>query len=79
MVAVSGYGQAADIQRALAAGFDYHATKPLTIGDCWRWCPARRPSTDASALVRSELESGVVVHHHERPLLEREAALAVVR
>jgi CheY-like chemotaxis protein len=28
MVALSGYGQDADIQAALAAGFDEHLTKP---------------------------------------------------
>jgi CheY-like chemotaxis protein len=29
LVAVTGYGQADDCQRALAAGFDLHATKPV--------------------------------------------------
>jgi CheY-like chemotaxis protein/anti-sigma regulatory factor (Ser/Thr protein kinase) len=31
MIAVTGYGQEADRQRALAAGFDEHIVKPLTI------------------------------------------------
>jgi two-component system, sensor histidine kinase len=31
LVAVSGYGQAEDRQRALAAGFDAHLTKPVTL------------------------------------------------
>ena len=29
LVAVTGYGQAEDRQRALAAGFDFHVTKPV--------------------------------------------------
>ena len=29
LVAVTGYGQAGDRQRALAAGFDQHVTKPV--------------------------------------------------
>ena len=28
LIAVSGYGQAQDIEKALAAGFDHHITKP---------------------------------------------------
>jgi CheY-like chemotaxis protein len=31
MVAVTGYGQAVDRQRAFAAGFDAHVVKPLRI------------------------------------------------
>jgi CheY-like chemotaxis protein len=31
LVAVSGYGQPADVERALAAGFDAHLTKPVAI------------------------------------------------
>ncbi len=31
LVALTGYGQAADVARALAAGFDVHLTKPATI------------------------------------------------
>jgi CheY-like chemotaxis protein len=29
LVAVTGYGQASDRERALAAGFDVHLTKPV--------------------------------------------------
>jgi PAS domain S-box-containing protein len=31
LVALTGYGQAADVQRALAAGFDAHLTKPVAL------------------------------------------------
>ena len=31
LVAVTGYGQAEDRQRALAAGFDLHVTKPVDV------------------------------------------------
>ena len=36
LVALSGYGQAADVARALAAGFDLHLTKPATLDDLRR-------------------------------------------
>ncbi len=29
LVALTGYGQKDDTQRAMAAGFDYHLTKPV--------------------------------------------------
>jgi two-component system CheB/CheR fusion protein len=29
LIALSGYGQAEDVQRSLAAGFDRHLTKPV--------------------------------------------------
>jgi CheY-like chemotaxis protein len=32
MVAVTGYGQPEDRDRALAAGFDFHVTKPVDAG-----------------------------------------------
>ena len=32
MVAITGYGQEADRQEALAAGFDQHLTKPVGVG-----------------------------------------------
>jgi CheY-like chemotaxis protein len=32
LVALTGYGQAADMQRTLAAGFDAHLVKPLNLG-----------------------------------------------
>jgi CheY-like chemotaxis protein len=28
MIALSGYGQAADLERSAAAGFDHHLVKP---------------------------------------------------
>jgi len=33
LIAVTGYGQAADTQRALAAGFRYHLVKPVDARD----------------------------------------------
>jgi CheY-like chemotaxis protein len=33
LIAVSGYGQPRDKERALAAGFDRHLTKPVSIRD----------------------------------------------
>jgi CheY-like chemotaxis protein len=32
MVAVTGYGQKEDRERALASGFDDHLVKPVTLG-----------------------------------------------
>jgi CheY-like chemotaxis protein len=32
LIAVTGYGQAADIAAARQAGFDVHCAKPVTIG-----------------------------------------------
>jgi two-component system, OmpR family, response regulator len=32
LIAVSGYGQAADIESARAAGFDHHLLKPVSVG-----------------------------------------------
>lgn len=32
IVAVTGYGSAADVQKALAAGFDAHLAKPISLG-----------------------------------------------
>jgi CheY-like chemotaxis protein len=40
-VAVTGYGQAGDRQRALQAGFDHHVVKPLELDKLRE--PARRP------------------------------------
>lgn len=31
LVALTGYAAESDISRALAAGFDYHLTKPLSL------------------------------------------------
>ena len=33
LIAVTGYGQAADTQRALEAGFRYHLVKPVDARD----------------------------------------------
>jgi CheY-like chemotaxis protein len=32
MIALTGYGQASDKARSLAAGFDYHLVKPVDYG-----------------------------------------------
>jgi CheY-like chemotaxis protein len=31
LIALTGYGQAADRERSIAAGFDHHLTKPVDI------------------------------------------------
>jgi CheY-like chemotaxis protein len=36
LVALSGYGQQADVERAAHAGFDLHLTKPATLDDLMR-------------------------------------------
>ncbi|MGJ7917156.1 ATP-binding protein [Massilia sp. LXY-6] len=36
VIALSGYGQQADIERAAQAGFDLHLTKPATLADLMR-------------------------------------------
>ena len=36
LVALTGYGQAADRQKALDAGFDDHLTKPVDMGAVWK-------------------------------------------
>jgi len=36
LVALSGYGQRGDVERAAAAGFDLHLTKPATLADLQR-------------------------------------------
>ncbi len=36
LVAMSGYGQAEDRERALAAGCDLHLTKPVSVADLRR-------------------------------------------
>ena len=32
LIAATGYGQAGDVQEAIAAGFDHHLTKPIDPG-----------------------------------------------
>ena len=39
LVALTGYGQQGDVQRALAAGFDLHITKPASLEDLERAVP----------------------------------------
>jgi PAS domain S-box-containing protein len=41
LIAVTGWGQQKDRERALAAGFDHHLTKPLDIGMLRELLPAR--------------------------------------
>ncbi|HET7133509.1 MAG TPA: response regulator, partial [Gammaproteobacteria bacterium] len=36
LVAITGYGQAADVQRAKDAGFDAHITKPVAFEELTR-------------------------------------------
>jgi CheY-like chemotaxis protein len=45
LVAVTGYGQAADIERAHAAGFDAHLTKPVSFQDLQRVLMRGRPAS----------------------------------
>jgi CheY-like chemotaxis protein len=43
LVALSGYGQQADVERAIHAGFDLHLTKPATLGDLMRSLTVANP------------------------------------
>lgn len=47
LVALSGYGQRADVERAAHAGFDLHLTKPATLEDLMRALASasRRPAS----------------------------------
>jgi CheY-like chemotaxis protein len=40
LVALSGYGQPQDIERALAAGFDAHMVKPIDVNQLQRFLAA---------------------------------------
>ena len=51
LVAVSGYGQARDRERALAAGFDRHFVKPVMAADSFSAC-RRRVSASAVGIKR---------------------------
>ena len=42
LLALTGYGQAADRERALAAGFEHHIVKPIELQDLQEWL-ARAP------------------------------------
>ena len=46
LVALTGYGQESDRQKALAAGFDCHLVKPVSL-DAYKtcWSPCRRWTT----------------------------------
>ncbi len=45
LAAVTGYGQAADRERAISAGFDHHLVKPLSAGILLRFIDAQAEST----------------------------------
>jgi signal transduction histidine kinase/ActR/RegA family two-component response regulator len=47
LIAVTGYGQAEDRQRALAAGFDLHLTKPVNLDELLRLLSANLPAHGA--------------------------------
>lgn len=44
LVALTGYGQKSDVDRALAAGFDLHLTKPATLEDLRRALQVQAPA-----------------------------------
>lgn len=44
LVAVTGYGQESDRERAYAAGFDHHLAKPARVKDLLAVLDQRRPS-----------------------------------
>lgn len=48
IVALTGYGQAGDVARATAAGFDLHLTKPATVEDLRRAVDRTRAETTSS-------------------------------
>ena len=37
LIAVTGYGQESDRQRAMVAGFDHHMTKPFNLEELQAW------------------------------------------
>lgn len=43
LIALTGYGQAADRRRAADAGFNAHLTKPLKVSELTQWLQAVRP------------------------------------
>src|SRR5437773_7799666 len=56
LVAVTGYGQPDDLQRAWAAGFDVHLVKPVdrsSFNKSWRQAPAAGPVRWTGARARS--------------------------
>jgi CheY-like chemotaxis protein len=46
LVALSGYGNHADVEAALAAGFDEHVTKPAEMNKLEQILARRKPTTD---------------------------------
>lgn len=49
LIALTGWGQEQDRQRALASGFDYHCTKPVSIDDLLRLIDSPRPGARVPA------------------------------
>jgi len=47
LIALTGYGQKADVERAGAAGFDVHLTKPANVDDLMRALAHAEPTTPA--------------------------------
>lgn len=47
LIAVTGYGQAADRQRSLEAGFDHHLVKPVSIDEIQRVIAERFPNASS--------------------------------
>jgi CheY-like chemotaxis protein len=43
LVALTGYGQGSDRERAKAAGFDHHLVKPVALGDLQHLVGTFRP------------------------------------
>lgn len=43
LIAVTGYGQALDLQRTQAAGFDHHMVKPIDVTELAQLLVQRRP------------------------------------
>ena len=50
LVAVSGWGQAADKENALRAGFDHHLVKPIDMGELDKILAAASAASNASAV-----------------------------
>jgi CheY-like chemotaxis protein len=52
LIAVTGWGQSSDKQRAAEAGFNYHLTKPVDVTDVTKLLSSRRPRTGAARSTR---------------------------
>jgi len=61
LLAITGWGQSNDKERAKAAGFDQHLTKPVDVGQIedllTRWLRQRNGGSFASPKRRSEASS----------------------